>query len=273
MRNRLLALGLAAIFSLATAAMPDEQKTLTVDVALVTTTANDDVNAGIQRGLTEASLLGRFTGQEYRLQEMDLEQIAESDGAIPTAIVAALKAEDLQHLSSIVSDIPIFNISAAEDELRSLCRPNLFHIGASQRMLKDAVAQWQKKHPGAAVEARTWHHEFVKYAARDLNKRFTKSQGRPMNDQSWAAWTAVKVIADAVTRTGDTTPQTLLTFLRDGLEFDGNKGVILNFRGTGQLRQPLLIIENENLVGEAPVRGVADIEDLDSLGMTQCPAN
>lgn len=45
----------------------------------------------------------------------------------------------------------------------------------------------------------------------------------------------------------------------------------LKFRATGQLRQPLLITENDVLVGEAPVRGVANIEDLGSLGINECP--
>ena len=46
---------------------------------------------------------------------------------------------------------------------------------------------------------------------------------------------------------------------------------LLNFRATGQLRQPLLITENDVLVGEAPMRGVANIEDLDRLGINECP--
>jgi len=42
------------------------------------------------------------------------------------------------------------------------------------------------------------------------------------------------------------------------------------FRDTGQLRQPILLVENGKLVGEAPVPGVVDSNDLDSLGGTSC---
>jgi hypothetical protein len=45
-------------------------------------------------------------------------------------------------------------------------------------------------------------------------------------------------------------------------------GTDMNFRPTGQLRQPLLLVEDGKIAGEAPVRGVAD--DLDSLGNVEC---
>ena len=45
----------------------------------------------------------------------------------------------------------------------------------------------------------------------------------------------------------------------------------MTFRKTGQLRQPLLFVENGKLLNaEAPVRGVVDPEDYDSLGIKNC---
>ena len=45
----------------------------------------------------------------------------------------------------------------------------------------------------------------------------------------------------------------------------------MSFRVTGQLRQPLLLVENGKLLNEeAPVRGVVDPDDYDSLGITGC---
>ena len=44
----------------------------------------------------------------------------------------------------------------------------------------------------------------------------------------------------------------------------------MSFRDTGQLRQPLLLVAGDHVLGEAPVRGVVEIEDLDSLGATHC---
>jgi hypothetical protein len=73
-----------------------------------------------------------------------------------------------------------------------------------------------------------------------------------------------------VAREQTTDASTLLAALRARLAFDGQKGQDLSFRDNGQLRQPLLLIETNKIVGEAPVRGVTDVENLDSLGPFAC---
>jgi hypothetical protein len=54
------------------------------------------------------------------------------------------------------------------------------------------------------------------------------------------------------------------------MEFDGQKGDYMTFRETGQLRQLLLVVVDGKLAGEAPVRGVAESDDLDSLDPLVC---
>jgi len=44
----------------------------------------------------------------------------------------------------------------------------------------------------------------------------------------------------------------------------------MNFRETGQLRQPILLVEGDKIVAEAPVRGIAKPPTLDSLGLLSC---
>ena len=55
----------------------------------------------------------------------------------------------------------------------------------------------------------------------------------------------------------------------DGV-FDGQKGSDMNFRVTGQLRQLIILVENDKIVAEAPIRGVAKPPTLDSLGSLEC---
>ncbi|MCY4281483.1 MAG: hypothetical protein OXE03_00980, partial [Gammaproteobacteria bacterium] len=63
----------------------------------------------------------------------------------------------------------------------------------------------------------------------------------------------------------------MLEFLKGDLGFDGQKGLGLDFRNTGQLRQLLLISDADGkLLGEAPVRGVVEPDDMDSLGLASC---
>ena len=137
-------------------------------------------------------------------------------------------------------------------------------------MKADAVAQWRRTSQAEDVRAQAWHSDFVKFAARELNNRFRKAQGVPMDDDAWAGWAAVKMVSEAVVRGRSADPVEILAYLREEMEFDGQKGVPHSFRETGQLGQPLLIVEGGKLVAEAPVRGVADSDDLDSLGMTEC---
>ena len=44
----------------------------------------------------------------------------------------------------------------------------------------------------------------------------------------------------------------------------------MNFRKNGQLRQLILLVENDKIITEAPVRGVAKPPTLDSLGILDC---
>lgn len=47
-------------------------------------------------------------------------------------------------------------------------------------MTKDAERQWQKKNPDSAAKAPTCHHTIVKYAASQLNTRFSESYKNKM---------------------------------------------------------------------------------------------
>jgi hypothetical protein len=229
---------------------------------------------GYLLGQDEANILGHFTGQTYTTQQMRPEDILETGlDPLPAAVVAATNAETLIRLSAKLAPfgVAVLNVKAEEDALRRACLSNLLHITPSARMKADAVAQWQKKHPEAKVQAQAWHPEFMKFAARDLNKRFRKAHNLPMDADAWAGWAAVKMLSETVARTQSTAPARILTYLREEMGFDGQKGVPHTFRDTGQLRQPLLIVQQGKLLGEAPVLAVAEFTDLDSLGLPACP--
>ena len=225
---------------------------------------------GVLQGQHEANIQGRFLDQTYTVEAMTPEAFSQSEPQA-AAIIAAGDASALQSLSEAIASTAVFNVTADDDALRQDCTTNLLHVLPSNAMKADAVAQWLQKNPDASVEARAWHPKFVKYAARDLNKRFLKVQGIAMDDDAWAGWAAVRMIAEAVIRTQATEPSALLAFMKTEIAFDGQKGIPHTFRDTGQLRQRLLIVDEAGkLTGEAPVRGVADTTDLDSLGVPSC---
>ncbi len=228
---------------------------------------------GVKLGEHEANILGRFTGQTYTVKTMEPEALLKANLApLPTAIIVATDVERLRKLSTKFAPlgVAVFNVASDDDALRQACLPGLLHTPPTARMKADAVAQWQKKKPEAQVEAWAWHPDFKKFAARDLNNRFRKAHQVPMDSDAWAGWAALKMVSEAVARVQSTDPQQILTYLREEMEFDGQKGVPHTFRDTGQLRQPLLIVVSGKLMGEAPVRGVVDTSNLDSLGLPSC---
>jgi len=226
---------------------------------------------GVLQGLQESNLQGRFLGQSYSAEIFDSAAALIAADKDWDALIAAADVYELTALERAFADRAIFNLQLDDDELRAVCSGNVLHVVPSRQMKADAVRQWRSLHPRAKVEAAAWHRDFKKYAASQLNIRFTEAHGQSMDDSAWAGWAAIKMLSDMVAREPQVQPDSLLDALRERLAFDGQKGAEMSFRETGQLRQPLLLVEGGKLVGEAPVRGVADIANLDSLGQTLCP--
>ena len=233
--------------------------------------AGGSAHTGVAQGIHEAKLQGQFLGQNYSLHEFSGDHLDAIDPGKFIAVIVATNADDLRRAGGRFGNHPVFNVSAHDDALRADCAPNLLHVIPSAGMLADAGAQWLQKNPDAEITTSGWHPDFVKFAARDLNKRYKKRFSRPMDQYAWAGWAAVKMASDSVARQNLTEPDKLLAFLKTGLAFDGQKGLDMDFRDTGQLRQLVLVIGPEGeLLGEAPVRGVAAPDDVDSLGLASC---
>ncbi len=224
---------------------------------------------GAAQGLKEANQQGEFLGQSFKLEQTtDVQAIKNKH---PVAVIAATDAADLRKLAAALPGIAVLNVARDDDSLREQCSANLLHVLPSRAMKRDAEAQWLKKNPHSKAVARAWHHTAEKYSATQLNDRFEKAYHKPMDDAAWAGWAAMKMLGDTIIRVQGADPAAVLDFLKTQLKFDGQKGIEMNFRANGQLRQPLMLVEGDKLVGEAPVKGVArGVEDLDSLGNVEC---
>ncbi len=225
---------------------------------------------GVKQGLEESNLQGEFLNQKYNLDIISTENISTHDFSNYIAVLTAVDVDTYKKLSANLSSIPIFNLSLNDNKLRTECIDNALHVIPSTHMLDDAKNQWKKKKSDSNVIAQAWHPSFVKFAARDLNKRFKKNHEVTMNDFSWSGWAAVKMTADTVARSQITNSEKMLRYLKTELAFDGQKGSNMNFRETGQLRQLIILVENDKIVAEAPVRGIAKPPSLDSLGILNC---
>lgn len=114
-----------------------------------------------------------------------------------------------------------------------------------------------------------WHRVVEQWGAAQLQSRFDKLTGRWMTNKDYAAWAAVRSIAEAVTRTKSNDMNTLRNYiLSDQFELAAFKGRKLNYRPwNGQLRQPIPLVHPRALVSQSPQEGFLHPKtELDTLG-------
>ena len=120
--------------------------------------------------------------------------------------------------------------------------------------------------------ALAWQHQFERFGAPQVSRRFAKAAKRPMTDHDWAAWMAGKAIVAAATGLQNTATQKLdAASVHKALlaaNLDGSKGVAMQFRPWDrQLRQPLLLTDGQGVQGIMPLEGVMHPRNvLDTLG-------
>lgn len=118
----------------------------------------------------------------------------------------------------------------------------------------------------------TWHRVVEQWGAAQLQSRFDKLHNRWMNSVDYAAWLAVRTVAEAVTKTSKTDNKTVRQYIfSDGFALAGFKGRALSFRSwSGQLRQPIPLVHPRALVSQAPLEGfLHPNNDLDTLGFDE----
>lgn len=115
-----------------------------------------------------------------------------------------------------------------------------------------------------------WAPVVEQWGAAQLQSRFKELAQRPMRPRDYAAWAAIRSIGEAVTRTNSASPSELRSYmLSDDFQLAGFKGRPLSYRKwNGQLRQPIVLVTDRALVGQAPLPGfLHQHNEMDSLGL------
>jgi ABC transporter substrate binding protein (PQQ-dependent alcohol dehydrogenase system) len=118
----------------------------------------------------------------------------------------------------------------------------------------------------------SWHPSFEQWGAKQIQNRFVKATGRRMNSKDMQAWTAVRIIGEAATRTNSGSPEKIAAFIKDpGFSIAAFKGQRVTFRPWNwQLRQPILLSDARNVVSVSPQEGfLHQVSELDTLGVDQ----
>jgi ABC transporter substrate binding protein (PQQ-dependent alcohol dehydrogenase system) len=149
--------------------------------------------------------------------------------------------------------------------------------GTFARELPYATARPRPVVGAAGLAAHAWHSTWERHGGPQVSHRFERAAKRRMEGADWAAWIAVRAVAEAIGRTGGAGPGEVDKLLLGGsLAIDGAKGRPVGFRPWDrQLRQPILLATGDAVVATAPLPGFLHAtEVLDTLGAdrpeTQC---
>ncbi len=124
----------------------------------------------------------------------------------------------------------------------------------------------------AGLRPVTWHPAHEAWGATQFQNRFEALNNRPMREEDYQVWLALRVIGEAVTRTRDAAPAAIRDYaLTDGFSVGGFKGQKLTFRDwDGQLRQPILLTDGHLMVSASPQDGfLHQRSPLDTLGLDE----
>jgi ABC transporter substrate binding protein (PQQ-dependent alcohol dehydrogenase system) len=124
----------------------------------------------------------------------------------------------------------------------------------------------------AGLMASSWHPASEQWGGSQLQSRFDKKAGRHMLSRDMDAWTAVRSIGEAATRTNSGDPAKIDDYLHsDKFSIAAFKGQKLTFRPWNlQLRQPIFLGDAKSVVSTSPQEGfLHQVSELDTLGVDQ----
>ena len=124
----------------------------------------------------------------------------------------------------------------------------------------------------AGLIASSWHPASEQWGGSQIQNRFVKTTGRRMLSKDMQAWTAVRILGEAATRTKGNDVEQIEDFIKaDDFSIAAFKGQKLTFRRWNwQLRQPILLGDGRGVVSTSPQEGfLHQFSELDTLGVDQ----
>lgn len=124
----------------------------------------------------------------------------------------------------------------------------------------------------AGLKPLSWDASHEQWGAIQLQNRFIKLASRRMNARDNNAWVAMRMIGEAVSRTGSNDPKVVRTYLTGPdfaiAAFKGQKQTLRHWNQ--QLRQPILLGDGRMIVSVSPQEGfLHQRSELDTLGFDE----
>lgn len=118
----------------------------------------------------------------------------------------------------------------------------------------------------------SWHPASEQWGGSQIQGRFEKATGRRMLSKDMQAWTAVRILGEAATRTNSNDAAKIEAFIKDeNFSLAAFKGQKVSFRRWNwQLRQPVFLGDGRGVVSTSPQEGfLHQFSELDTLGVDQ----
>lgn len=169
-------------------------------------------------------------------------------------------------LVQIQSQIPLFTQSAPDYDVL---------VAADESQVFADYMPYRTSQPrpvagSAGLEPTTWDPAFDQWGAIQLQSRFEKKFSRWMTALDMQAWTAVRMVGEAVSHVNSDDPKAILKYIK-GPDFAvaAFKGRKLTVRDWDlQLRQPILLADGRTVVSVSPQEGfLHQYSELDTLGI------
>lgn len=129
----------------------------------------------------------------------------------------------------------------------------------------------------AGLVPRSWHPAMEAWGATQYQNRFERMANRPIREEDYQTWLALRIVGEAATRTGSADPAELRDFiLSDQFDVAGFKGQKLTVRDWDhQVRQPILLTTGPVTTSVSPQdQYLHQTSALDTLGLdrpeTEC---
>jgi ABC transporter substrate binding protein (PQQ-dependent alcohol dehydrogenase system) len=122
----------------------------------------------------------------------------------------------------------------------------------------------------AGLVPTSWDPAHDQWGAVQIQNRFIKAFSRRMSALDMQAWTAGRMIGEAVSRTGKSDASAMLDYLKSpAFALAAFKGQKLTLRDWNQqLRQPILLSDGRTVVSVSPQEGfLHEVSELDTLGV------
>ena len=168
-------------------------------------------------------------------------------------------------LAQVQQQIPLFTQGLPDHDVL---------LAADESAVFAAYLPYRTKMPrpvagSAGLVPTSWDPSMEQWGATQLQNRFMKRFSRRMQALDMQAWTAVRMIGEAVTRTKSAQARQVRDYiLGPTFELAAFKGQALTVRPWNlQLRQPVLLSDGKNVVSVSPQQGfLHPVSELDTLG-------